>query len=83
MQGCKVCVNRQDLSLGLCLRKHLARLSGITLVHNTSMPIYSHEEFLGKYSQSEDRGDVPGGHSLGYRGASTGVERWVDSGVGI
>jgi len=47
------------------------------------MPIYSHEDFLGKYSQPKDRGDAPGGHSLGRGGASTGVERWVGSGVSI
>lgn len=44
------------------------------LVHNTTM-FHSYEEFLWKYSRPEDRGDVPGGHTLGHGGASTGVER--------
>ncbi len=39
------------------------------------MPIYSFEEFLAKYTQPEERDDLPSGHSLGHGGASIGVER--------
>ncbi len=57
------------------LLEALTCLCGNKLVQNTTMPSYSHEEFLQHYCQPDDRSGEPGGHTLGYGGASTGVER--------